>query len=231
MTLNFDYSRIRCNFWQCLKIFCSWRSDPSYIFRNLRWLWTLRTEFKNSFHSIATIAEKKVQRSFRFEKTIARSLSNCTYRIKTEWGGTSGTGESMRHELSLTVSSLDKLDKRNQSAFHTWKLKAELAIKWLKLKATNAVPKTKAIPWGWKSLLARTEDYNKKIANSAKTERWKCHDENLKPNLEAEQACLPKTEDQQLGYSGTKMPTFHNRSKSWKLKRYAKNLSQNFKLN
>lgn len=44
--------------------------------------------------------------------------------------------------------------------------------------------------------LPETEDSNKETDNLAKTESWKCHVENLKPNLEAKQACLPKTEDQ-----------------------------------
>ena len=37
-------SMIRRNFWQSFKKFCRWRSEPPWIFRNLRWLLTPPTD-------------------------------------------------------------------------------------------------------------------------------------------------------------------------------------------
>ena len=45
---------MRCNFWQSLKKFCSWRSDPPYIFENLRWLCTPCTELFQALLKVAS---------------------------------------------------------------------------------------------------------------------------------------------------------------------------------
>ena len=63
-------SRTRCNFWQSLKKFCTWGSEPPYIFENLRWLWTPCTEFVQTLLKVAShpayqnsVIRKKIHRA------------------------------------------------------------------------------------------------------------------------------------------------------------------------
>ena len=66
----------------------------------------------------------------------------------------------------------------------------------VKRESQKLYQKRKPNPEAGRPCLPETEDGNKQPANSAKTESWKCYNKDLKPNLKAEQAYLPKTDDQ-----------------------------------
>ena len=45
---------MRYNFWQSLKKFCTWSSEPPEIFENLRWLCTPCTELSQALPKVAS---------------------------------------------------------------------------------------------------------------------------------------------------------------------------------